>query len=39
VGDIEHVLAVADRLDAVGERDLAAHVRRAADVLLEETGR
>jgi hypothetical protein len=39
VGDLEHVLAVADRLDAVGETELAAHVRRAADALLEETTR
>ena len=36
-GDVEHVLAVADRLDAVGESDLAARVRRAADALLAET--
>jgi hypothetical protein len=34
-GDLEHVLAVADRLAAAGELDLAAHVRRAADSLLE----
>ena len=39
VGDLEHVLAVADRLDATGEPDLAAHVRRAGDTLLEEAGR
>src|SRR5262245_14217422 len=39
VGDLEHVLAVADRLDAAGERELAAHVRRAASTLLEETTR
>ncbi len=38
-GDLEHVLAVADRLDAVGEGDLAAHVRRAADLLVEELGK
>ena len=38
-GDLEHVLAVADRLDAASEPDLAAHVRRAADTLLEEVGR
>ena len=38
-GDLEHVLAVADRLDAVSEPDLATHVRRAADTLLEEVGR
>jgi hypothetical protein len=37
-GDVEHMLAVADRLDAVGEADLARHVRRAADTLLEEIG-
>jgi hypothetical protein len=37
--DLEHVLAVADRLDAAGEGDLAAHVRRAADVLVEDLGR
>ena len=38
-GDLEHVLAVADRLDAASEPDLASHVRRAADTLLEEIGR
>ena len=38
-GDLEHVLAVADRLDAAREPDLATHVRRAADTLLEEVGR
>jgi hypothetical protein len=38
-GDLEHVLAVADRLDIAGEVDLAAHVRRAAEVLLEELPR
>ena len=38
-GDLEHVLAVADRLDAASEPDLAAHVRRAADTLIEEVGR
>jgi hypothetical protein len=38
-GDLEHVLAVADRLDAASEPDLATHVRRAADMLLEEIGR
>ena len=38
-GDLEHVLAVADRLDAASEPDLATHVRRAADTLLEEVGR
>jgi hypothetical protein len=38
-GDLEHVLAVADRLDAASEPDLAAHVRHAADILLEEAGR
>jgi hypothetical protein len=37
--DLEHVLAVADRLDAVGEPRLAAHVRRAAETLQEEIGR
>jgi hypothetical protein len=37
-GDVEHMLAVADRLEAVGEPDLAAHVRRAADALLQEIG-
>ena len=36
--DIEHVLAVAERLDAAGEPELAAHVRRAADALREELG-
>jgi hypothetical protein len=39
VGDLEHVLAVADRLNAAGEPDLATHVRRAADTILEEAGR
>jgi hypothetical protein len=38
-GDIEHVLAVADRLDAASEPGLAAHVRRAADTLVAEAGR
>ena len=38
-GDLEHVLAVADRLDAASEPDLATHVRRAAHMLLEEVGR
>jgi hypothetical protein len=38
-GDLEHVLAVADRLDIAGEVDLAAHVRRAAEALLEEPPR
>ena len=38
-GDLEHVLAVADRLDAVSEPYLAMHVRRAAHTLLEEMGR
>ena len=38
-GDVEHMLAVADRLDAVGEADLATHVRRAVDTLLDETAR
>ena len=38
-GDLEHVLAVADRLDAASEPDLATHVRRAADTLLEEVSR
>jgi hypothetical protein len=37
-GDLEHVLVVADRLEAVGEPELASHVRRAADALLEEMG-
>ena len=36
--DLEHVLAVADRLDAADEPDLAAHVRHAAAVLLGEIG-
>ena len=36
--DPEHVLAVADRLDAIGEGALAGHVRRAAGVLLVELG-
>ncbi len=38
-GDLEHVLAVADRLDAASEPGLATHVRRAADTLLAEAGR
>jgi hypothetical protein len=38
-GDLEHVLAVADRLDGAGEPDLATHVRLAAQVLLEESER
>ena len=38
-GDLEHVLAVADRLDAASEPDLATHVRRAADTILAEAGR
>lgn len=37
--DLEHVLAVADRLEAAGELDLAAHVRRAAGTLLEDIAR
>ena len=37
-GDLEHVLAVADRLDAAGHADLAAHVRRAAEALVEGLG-
>ena len=36
--DPEHVLAVADRLDAIGGGALASHVRRAARSLLEELG-
>jgi hypothetical protein len=36
--DPEHVLAVADRLDAIGEGALAGHVRRAAGILLVELG-
>src|SRR5262245_48346907 len=39
VGDLEHILFVADRLDAAREPELAAHVRRAADALREELGR
>jgi hypothetical protein len=38
-GDLEHVLAVADRLDAAGEPELAAHVRRATEALLKELER
>ena len=38
-GDLEHMLFVAGRLEAVGEPELAAHVRRAADALREELGR
>lgn len=36
--DPEHVLAVADRLDGIGEDALASHVRRAARILLAELG-
>jgi hypothetical protein len=36
--DPEHVLAVADRLDGIGEAALASHVRWAARVLLAELG-
>jgi len=36
--DPEHVLAVADRLDGIGEAVLASHVRWAARVLLAELG-
>jgi hypothetical protein len=32
--DVEHMLAVADRLDAAGESDLATYVRHAVDILL-----
>jgi hypothetical protein len=35
-GDVEHMLAVADRLDATGEPDLAAHVRRAVNAYVRE---
>jgi hypothetical protein len=38
VADLEHVLFVADRLDAAREPELAAHVRRAADALQLELG-
>jgi hypothetical protein len=38
-GDVEHVLAVADRLDWLGDLDLAARARRAAGSLVEEIGR
>src|SRR5262245_28186165 len=38
-GDLEHVLAAADRLDAAGQADLAAHVHRAAEALMEDLGR
>ena len=38
VGDVEHVLAVADRLEIASEPALAAHVRRAAQRLLDELG-
>jgi hypothetical protein len=37
--DLEHVLVVADRLEAAGEPELAIHVRRAADTLLGEIAR
>jgi hypothetical protein len=36
--DPEHVLAVADRLEGIGEGALASHVRRAARILLAELG-
>jgi hypothetical protein len=36
--DPEHVLAVADRLDAIGDGALARHVWRAASSLLVELG-
>ena len=36
--DPEHVLTVADRLDAIREGALASHVRRAAESLLMELG-
>ncbi|HZW90176.1 MAG TPA: hypothetical protein VFF12_13930, partial [Myxococcaceae bacterium] len=39
VGDLEHILFVADRLDAAREMELATHVRRAADALRVELGR
>ena len=38
VSDLEHVLFVADRLDATGDLETAAHVRRAADALRQELG-
>ncbi len=38
-GDLEHVLAVADRLESAGDRDLAAHVRQAARALVDELAR
>jgi hypothetical protein len=38
VSDLEHMLFVADRLDAAGELEIAAHVRRAADALRQELG-
>jgi hypothetical protein len=37
-GDLEHMLFVADRLDAAHEAEFAAHVRRAADALRQELG-
>lgn len=38
VADLEHMLFVADRLDAAGDHEMAAHVRRAADALRRELG-
>jgi hypothetical protein len=38
-GDLEHVLAVADRLELAGEHGLAAHVRQAARALVDELAR
>jgi hypothetical protein len=35
-GDLEHILAVADRLEWAGDRDLAAHIRQAARALTGE---
>jgi hypothetical protein len=35
-GDLEHVLAVADRLEWTGHGDLAVHVRQAARILVDE---
>ena len=37
-GDLEHMLFVADRLDAAGDGEIAAHVRRATDALRQELG-
>jgi hypothetical protein len=35
-GDVEHVLAVADRMEAAGDGELADYLRRAAETLVAE---